>query len=1422
MLKELILEWTKILEKKFSVDFVKQYIKEGINDHEIKKLENKLGIKLPEEFITFYTLQDYQDNAITTIFELSGDNNYPYSVLSFKKIIREISDLDDLNDDDANENPYGALEISKAINTHNKYYNSKWIPFAHNSQGDYLLIDLDPSASGQYGQIIELQNESWERNLLANSLTKLLEDNLKKLHDSSYFYQIYETILKDNNLFKHHFDNKNISSEKFDMTRVKTVDFQEVANLFPKQHVLLKEAKERDIQVHFIDGDWEIDNLNLSAPFIDYEKRFSNYQVYIKEQISNIILIKGKLKAKNIYNEYGFSMSLFVTGDLHCENIITESSELNIQGSLIVNELFWGDSNEGVLKVGGEIQAGIFVETNEYQCNLQKVKSKYLFSDLKEEQKEEEFNEGAIRSAFTDDALISEEFTIGEEHFGWDSFLKEQSTIIDLILNGYSIIKKESDNEEDNDNTIFNDYFFKSVDRLQHQLLNYTILMTHINKEILTNNTINFSDLSLDVILTRNHINSGQEVPENIAFLFSDFSIAFLKKTNSSTHLELSYRSKESEQNIFDDTIRLEKIIEAWRRILDIATKSIKYTQKIKTIANASAINAILNLAVVRAKYDDYQDSDKMPWLGNISFAFDWSEEAYSTVRLTHEIPSDEFDVCHYYFDVYSDNDTRYRHWSSQSCSTSDAYSQDNRVIQFMDYVLLKKAIKLFSIGYRAIIKHNDEYLNEQEKLKKALELKKQAHQLLIENYNPQKPFDSIVIAGTSFSIKNRKEVISYLEACTDFDNQKIYEPFNILDIEDDTTYANGFFLVCEEEPVLDQLTLEAVVKYNNKSITVLAYIFLKDVTFTRHVEAHSIDFSPALICLSNIKAGSILAYGSTHYFHKDCHAENIYGEYDHGRLIIKGTAHISFIFANNFAIYINELFANVTISDNDKNIKIMHDLSGLELEVNAELNILPAFYRLESCLNDKFIYQDKRGKYLLKDNLYHNGDSGYPQGEESFLDFLKKGMPVIDDKKIENIYEKFNHNFIAHIENLFSSHPDLSKLPDGELHYTYHSHLHSHLMYYFQNTEHYYHIGHWNTHLHFSVSININKDNPKDSSLVVFYWNENNDEVRYQYTRTIEDNSFYALIARRFFFEALSSLNTTEEKQDAGHSAETFSELKDIFIHHQQEDIYHKIRNRVKNGISLILAEEPNINLPLGQSKLGGTPDFPKGWIWPVNPKTKKPLAFIAQINLSTLTEYDAERKIPEAGWLYFFYDAEEQPWGFDPDNKCGNQVLHFSGDLSELENQQFPKRLVEDCRFDTLGFSFKRTLEIPDYNSTIILPDEFSDSDAYTSIFEALNNNGSGNKILGHAECIQNGMELECELISRGIYTGDGSAYQLPSIEQHRRNSSQWQLLLQVESNEDIGMMWGDSGRLYWWIKSEDLKNKNFSASQLILQCY
>ena len=46
-------------------------------------------------------------------------------------------------------------------------------------------------------------------------------------------------------------------------------------------------------------------------------------------------------------------------------------------------------------------------------------------------------------------------------------------------------------------------------------------------------------------------------------------------------------------------------------------------------------------------------------------------------------------------------------------------------------------------------------------------------------------------------------------------------------------------------------------------------------------------------------------------------------------------------------------------------------------------------------------------------------------------------------------------------------------------------------------------------------------------------------------------------------------------------------------------------------------------------------------------------------------------------------------------------------------------------------------------------------------------------------------------------------------------------WRLLLQIDSDENCEMMWGDVGRIYFWIKTEDLKNRDFEKVWLILQC-
>ena len=117
---------------------------------------------------------------------------------------------------------------------------------------------------------------------------------------------------------------------------------------------------------------------------------------------------------------------------------------------------------------------------------------------------------------------------------------------------------------------------------------------------------------------------------------------------------------------------------------------------------------------------------------------------------------------------------------------------------------------------------------------------------------------------------------------------------------------------------------------------------------------------------------------------------------------------------------------------------------------------------------------------------------------------------------------------------------------------------------------------------------------------------------------------------------------------------------------------------------------------------------------------------------------------------------------------------------------------------------------------NAKGLIQDE--DSDNY---MEA--SSGSDNQILGYANCVQGTMELECQLVTNGLYCGDSTGYEDPRRKELEAGKNDWVLLLQIDSEEDkTGMMWGDSGRIYFWIKKQDLLNKNFNNTWCILQCY
>lgn len=188
----------------------------------------------------------------------------------------------------------------------------------------------------------------------------------------------------------------------------------------------------------------------------------------------------------------------------------------------------------------------------------------------------------------------------------------------------------------------------------------------------------------------------------------------------------------------------------------------------------------------------------------------------------------------------------------------------------------------------------------------------------------------------------------------------------------------------------------------------------------------------------------------------------------------------------------------------------------------------------------------------------------------------------------------------------------------------------------------------------------------------------------------------------------------------------------------------------------------------------------------------------------------------LPKTGILYFFYSADRDAWGFDYKDKNKFKVIYWNGDLAELQRASLPEGLLEDSNYNPCTVDIKSEISLPPYGHNVY--DDF-DEEISDIFWEEIYDDGNINKVLGYSDNIQNEMELECEFVTNGLYCGKS----WPTSQKARElepNAKNWQLLLQIDSNDESGMMWGDAGRIYVWIKKDDLLNRNFDKSWFILQ--
>ena len=247
----------------------------------------------------------------------------------------------------------------------------------------------------------------------------------------------------------------------------------------------------------------------------------------------------------------------------------------------------------------------------------------------------------------------------------------------------------------------------------------------------------------------------------------------------------------------------------------------------------------------------------------------------------------------------------------------------------------------------------------------------------------------------------------------------------------------------------------------------------------------------------------------------------------------------------------------------------------------------------------------------------------------------------------------------------------------------------------------------------------------------------------------------------------------------------------------------------------------------PLGGSRLGGAPDLPPGFRWPT--WNGEELVFLGQIRLEDVTAVDPTASLPAEGLLLLFYDTIGQPSGLDPAHRGSCRVILYEGDTSLLEPAPEQGWFIEQ----PVELSLELTL--PRSSSMLVeqLDLEFAEGEAWEMLRERLaqlqgvelEERGvetlALHRLLGHPEERRPRMELECQLASRGIDLSEGAGDVDPRAEQLEPGASEWRLLVQLSSDDEVGFYWGDGlGRLYVWIRERDLVERDTAAAWALLE--
>ena len=231
------------------------------------------------------------------------------------------------------------------------------------------------------------------------------------------------------------------------------------------------------------------------------------------------------------------------------------------------------------------------------------------------------------------------------------------------------------------------------------------------------------------------------------------------------------------------------------------------------------------------------------------------------------------------------------------------------------------------------------------------------------------------------------------------------------------------------------------------------------------------------------------------------------------------------------------------------------------------------------------------------------------------------------------------------------------------------------------------------------------------------------------------------------------------------------------------------------------------------GNSRLGGVPDLATPWPH----YERRPLSCIAQLDLAELRAAGGPEWLPDDGRLMFFYELEHGSWGLAAQDAGSSVVIYEVGDPKPAAE---PTDLDEDAKFPAYPVKFSPATSLPSEERLELDWRGMTKAEnlAVEAAIEALQPSEPVHQVGGFPRPVQaDEMEEQCQQVTQGL---DREGATLKTDE--RISSTDWRLLLQVDTDNDAGMMWGDTGMLYFWIREQDARARDFSKVWMILQCY